>query len=142
MSGGSGPPTRWPAPWRAPYARGRVPEPAVAAVRAGPLLLELLTVLDGTEPPCASSPQAWTSEHPDDALVAAEGCACCPAQTECAAYANACRAPTTPAERTLLAASGVRVDGAVTFTRVAWTDGARTRTWRRQPVVAVDQETS
>lgn len=49
---------------------------------------------------------------------------------------------TTPAERLLLAASGVRVEGAALFTRVRWHDGARVRTWRRQPVVAVDQETS
>jgi hypothetical protein len=45
--------------------------------------------------------------------------------------------PTTQAERTLLAASGVRLPSGALFTRVQWADGARTRTWRRQPVVSV-----
>ncbi len=45
--------------------------------------------------------------------------------------------PASPAERMLLAASGVSVQGPELFTRVAWRDGIRTRTWRRQPVVSV-----
>jgi len=48
----------------------------------------------------------------------------------------------TQAERLLLAASGVRVQPGELFTRVTWTDGSRTRTWRRQPVVAVDEVAS
>jgi len=45
--------------------------------------------------------------------------------------------PTTRAERLLLKASGVRVEGAALFTRVTWADGERVRTWRRQPVVSI-----
>lgn len=46
--------------------------------------------------------------------------------------------PTTHAERLLLAASGVRPEGVAVFTRVEWRDGQRIRTWRRQPLLAVD----
>lgn len=50
--------------------------------------------------------------------------------------------PSTPAERMLLAASGIRVQPGEMFTRIRWHDGVRTRTWRRQPVVAVDEVTT
>lgn len=49
--------------------------------------------------------------------------------------------PISPAERMLLGASGVPVAAGECFTRVSWHDGVRTRTWRRQPVVAVDEVT-
>ncbi len=45
--------------------------------------------------------------------------------------------PATPAERALLAASGVPVPHGECFTRVQWQDDTRTRTWRRQPIVSV-----
>lgn len=89
MSGGSGPHTRWPAPWRAPPARGGLPEPAVAAVRAAPLLLALLTVLDGADPPCAAAPDTWQPETGADAARAIDGCQPCPALAACRAYADA-----------------------------------------------------
>lgn len=52
------------------------------------------------------------------------------------------RRPTTHAERILLRASGVPVPDGELFTRVQWHDGVRTRTWRRQPIVAVDEVSS
>jgi len=45
---------------------------------------------------------------------------------------------TSTAERALLQASGVPVPRE-SFTRVSWPGGVRTRTWSRQPVVAVDE---
>ena len=52
------------------------------------------------------------------------------------------RRATTQAERTLLGASGVRVPDGECFTTVQWTDGTRTRTWRRQPVVSITASSS
>lgn len=81
--------TDWPTPWRAPYAKGRVPIPAPEAVAAAPLLLALFTALDGAPSPCAGSPEVWTSTDEGDALVAAEHCHACPARQPCREYGEA-----------------------------------------------------
>lgn len=81
--------TDWPSHWKASTAKGRVPTPAPEVVAAGPLLVALFTALGDEPSPCASDPEVWTSEHPDDVLVAREGCAECPARQPCAAYGQA-----------------------------------------------------
>jgi len=75
--------------WQAPYAKGRMHAPAPEAVAAAPLLAALFAALGDEPSPCATSPEVWTSDHPDDVAVAQEGCAECPARRECLAYADA-----------------------------------------------------
>lgn len=89
MSGGSGPDTRWPPPWKPPASARRTPVPSYAAVSAAPLLQDLFAALGDDPAPCAVAPAIWTSEHPDDVLVAQQGCTDCPARKPCAAYALA-----------------------------------------------------
>ncbi len=80
---------RWPGLWKLSPAKGRVPTPSAEVVAAAPLLRALAGALDGQAPPCHGHAEVWTSEDEADVLVAAEGCASCPARRECAAYADA-----------------------------------------------------
>lgn len=80
--------TRWPTPWNPPGSAARRSAPSVVAVAAAPLLAALFARLGEQASPCAGH-DLWTSEDPDDVLVAQEGCASCPARRECAEYAVA-----------------------------------------------------
>lgn len=92
MSGGSGPYTRYPPPWRAPASARRVPAPTSEVVDAAPLLLALFAALGDDPAPCDGHADVWTSADEADLLVAAEGCHGCPARRECGAYADAIQA--------------------------------------------------
>lgn len=82
---------RWPGLWKVSPAR-RVSTPAAEVVAARPLQAALHAALGDDPAPCASHPEVWTSDQPDDVLVAAEGCHGCPARQPCGAYADAIEA--------------------------------------------------
>lgn len=53
----------------------------------------LAKALDGTTPPCAADPAAWTSDDPEERAYAARACRHCPALEACRVFAEANREP-------------------------------------------------